>query len=615
MKKMMRGLCGALAAALCVVSAGCAKSAPPQATASETLSPTAGATSQLQGDAALQNASPLAQVTVDYSELDLAGTWEENTAVGVALRGAEVQITGEGAIWQDGVLSITAEGVYVLSGQLTGRIVVDAPENAKVQLVLNGVSVTASDGPAIYIRQADKVFLTLAQGTQNSLTDAATYAQTLIDEGVNAAVMSKEDLTVNGTGSLSVTGNYRHGISSNDDLIVVDAAVAVLSQGDGIKGKDLAAFKNAVLTLDAQGDGIQSSNAEDAEKGNVVVDGGSIFITAQLDGIQANTVLQINDGELNISTGGGSANASTKSGWGNWGDWGADNAQEEDTASAKGLKAGGMLIVNGGTLSLLSGDDGIHADSCAAIQGGSITISQSYEGIEGNTIDISGGEVHVTSSDDGLNAAGGSDSSSLGGRPGQNAFANDESAWIHISGGYLVVDALGDGIDSNGSLEVSGGVTLVSGPTDSGNGALDYNGSAAITGGVLVAAGSTGMAQNFDSSSTQASWLATLSAQQGGGTALTLLDSKGNAILTCTPAKNYACVVVSCPDMAVGSAYTLSVGSVSGLNADGFAQAPAVSGLTQVASATLSSVVTGEGGGFGGGGSRPGGGKGGFGGR
>ena len=188
------------------------------------------------------------------------------------------------------------------------------------------------------------------------------------------------------------------------------------------------------------------------------------------------------------------------------------------------------------------------------ITAGTVTIDKSYEGIEGLTIEIQGGYIDLTASDDGLNAAGGNDGSG-------SMFTATEGIYIHISGGEIHINASGDGIDSNGDLIVSGGETYVSGPTDNGNGALDYDGSAEISGGILIAAGSSGLAQNFGSSSTQGTIMVNIVG--AAGSVISLRDSSGQVLASWTAEKAYSNVVISCPGLAVGETYTLQAGDSS----------------------------------------------------
>jgi hypothetical protein len=270
--------------------------------------------------------------------------------------------------------------------------------------------------------------------------------------------------------------------------------------------------------------------------------------------------------------------------------------------SAKGLKSGTALLIMGGTFTLdtsddclhtngdlgitggaftmASGDDGIHGNDAVVIMAGTFELSQSYEGIEGNSINIVGGDFDLTAADDGFNAAGGNDASAQGGRPGWGNFETSTSSYLRFKGGTIQLDASGDGLDSNGYLYVEGGTIFVSGPTNAGNGAMDYGIEAIISGGTVVAAGARGMAQNFSDTSTQFAFLVNFDQTIPGGETLTVTDSAGQEIATCTLTKSYQCAVISAPGLKQGETYTVTAGS-------------------QKQDVTLDSVITGGGGGMG----------------
>ena len=505
---------------------------------------------------------------VTYTDRELSGAYYD-TVTELALSGEDV--------------TISAAGTYLLTGTLTdGQIVVEAGDADKVQLVLNGVSVTNSDGPAIEVRNADKVFLTLAEGSDNVLRDGDSYALAAGEDEPNACVYAKADLCVNGGGSLTIYGNYNHGIYTKDDLVITNGTVTVYAANDGLKGKDCVKICGGTITVEADGDGIQSNQDADAARGYVSIDGGTFFITAGCDGIQAETCLQVTAGTLTLKSGGGSENASTKQDSG-WGFWGAQTSASEETESAKGLKAGtalylaggefvidssddalhsnGDMTIAGGTFSISSGDDGAHADDALQVLDGTLEITKSYEGLEGNSITISGGEIVIEASDDGINAAGGSDGSSVNGRPGQGSFDVDTSAYIRITGGAVTIDADGDGVDSNGAFSMEDGTLLIHGPSDSANGFLDYASDASVTGGTVVAVGSAGMAQGFGGNSTQCSVLHTFDTQLAAGTTLTVSDSSGNDIIEFTASKAFTTILVSSPAFALNETYTFTAGT------------------------------------------------------
>lgn len=531
-------------------------------------------------------------VNANFTARDMDIGYEETDAVKISCSGSDFNISGSGATAKDGVLTISKEGTYVFSGSIDeGRIVVNVTDKEKVQLVLNGFTIKCTTHSPLFIKSADKVFITLKDGTENTITDGTSYTKLADDESnVDAAVFSRADMTINGNGSLTVNGNMKNGIVSKDDLAITGGTITVNAKNNGICGKDCVKIADGTITVKSEGDGIKSNNSEDTSKGYIYIGGGKINITSTTDAIQAETTLTIEKGEFTLNTGGGSENSSkTSNGKDNpqWGKWGQDNssAAEEDTASAKGLKAGGDIkisnatvtadtsddsihsnsnvTIENGTFKLKSGDDGIHADTSTVINNGNILIEKSYEGIEGSNVTINGGTIELTASDDGINAAGGSDSSAIGGRMGQNSFTENSDVYIKITGGKITVNASGDGLDSNSNLIIEGGEIYVNGPTSDGDGALDYDGTATISGGTLIAVGSSGMAQGFSDSSTQCSILYNLSSGHSAGEKITLADSSGNEILSYTATKQFSSVVISSSKITKSGKYKLTVGSES----------------------------------------------------
>lgn len=516
-----------------------------------------------------------------FSERDKEVGYEEAESTVILLADNGSSCESDAVSITENTVTIKDEGTYILSGSLSnGMVIVEAEDTDKIQLVLNGVSISNTQSAALYIRSADKVFVTTASGTENILENNGTY--TAIDENnIDAAVFSKSDLTFNGEGTLTITAQEGHGIVSKDDLVLTSGTYVITSASHGISGKDSVRIANGSYNIVSGKDGIHAENTEDSSLGFVYLAGGTFDITSQQDGISASTWLQAEEGTYTILTGAGSANVQSQ----NSGDRKPmeQTFQEENTTSMKGMKAAtqllikggtyvidteddtlhsnGNIAVSGGTYTLSSGDDGVHADSNVTISSGNIDIAKSYEGIEGLSIDITNGEISVVASDDGMNAAGGNDSSGLEGPgPGGDQFASTEGAYIHIAGGVLHVNASGDGMDSNGDITVSGGETYLAGPTNSGNGTLDYSGSAVVTGGVFAASGSSGMEQNFDSSSTQGVMMVNVEEQEAN-TDIVLLNSNGDEILSWTAEKEYSSVIVSSPDIKNGETYTIKAGT------------------------------------------------------
>ena len=524
-------------------------------------------------------------IETDYSDRDLTGK-EYSDKSTITLGSGDV--------------TITKAGTYTLTGTLSdGQIIVDADsDNDKVQLILSNATITNSDGPAIYVKSADKVFITLADGTVNTLTDGSTYNVAGDENNPNACIFAQCDLTINGNGKLVVNGNYDHGVHTKDDLAVTAGTIVVTAVTDGLKGKDSVSIAGGTITITAGGDGIQSDHDSDDTKGWVAIDGGTIKITADGDGIVAYTSLQVAGGTITLKTGGGAANAEAHSSdmgmgggmgrpgmGGSWG--GGTSSSSDDGTSAKGLKAGVSLVIKGGTITadccddaihcngdigiyagimtLASGDDGVHADDALVISGGGITITESYEGLEANSITISAGTIKLTASDDGINAAGGNDSSGQGGWfGGGDNFGGNSTAQVTISGGSLYIKASGDGIDANGTLTITGGYTVVVGPTSGDTATLDYDKTATISGGTFIGTGASMMAQTFSSSTNQGVVAVSMGGTIAAGTTVTLTDSSGNVVLTYAPELSFQVVILSSPDIVKGQSYTITVGSNSG---------------------------------------------------
>ena len=386
-------------------------------------------------------------------------TNDQNTAwtaaTTITLSGDTATVSGSGAYANGGSVTIASAGYYDVTGTLTdGSLIVDAGKNAKVFLRLNGVTITCSDDAAIRVNQADKVFLTLAEGTENTVTSGETYSEAALADKTDGAIFAHDDLTINGSGALTVTAAYKHGIAANDSLRIT---------------------------------------------------GGKITVTAPADTVHVNDSLHI----------------------------------------------------TGAAITLSAGDDAIHSDTSVAILGGSITVNTCCEGIEAPEILIEDGAVTVTSTDDGINACG--TETSDGSLPS-----------VTISGGTVTLlnpsgrDA--DGIDSNGNIDINGGLVYISLVGDGGNCALDYGsengGACRINGGTVVACGGSTMLETMSENSAQPSILYA-GTTQAAGTEISLQDSSGETLLTYAAPNSFSAVLVSCPEMQTGSTYTLTLGDTA----------------------------------------------------
>lgn len=484
-------------------------------------------------------------------------------------------------------VKISAAGTYVLSGTLTdAQVHVEATKNDDVVLVLNGVDISNNNNSAIYVQKAKSVTVVLNDGSVNILSDGESYvfAETESDEP-DSALFSKCDMTIEGTGTLWVNANYNDGIKSKDNLTISSGNIAVISVDDGIMGRDSVNISGGNFSITAGGDGIKSSNDTDTALGNINITGGSFEIAAESDCFASVNNIDISGGEFTLVAAGGST-GTTKSGeqGGFWGGMSQQTSNSSDTASAKGIKAqntitvsGGTfnintaddavhsnntIIINGGDFTIYTDDDGMHSDSVLKITDGTVDIVRSYEGIEAADITVDGGRISIVSSDDGINAAGGTDSSASTDTATQmrnfmDSFSSSTGT-LTINGGYVYVYASGDGIDVNGSAVMNGGEVYVDGPTDNGNGALDYDATFTINGGTIIAAGSSGMAQSASSGSKQNTVMCYLSSTNGG-TEVTVTDSSGNRVLSYTPSKTFSCIMISSSSLKTGETYKLNL--------------------------------------------------------
>lgn len=533
-------------------------------------------------------------------------------------------VDGSGVKVDANIITINTAGTYSISGKLSdGQIIVNTDKEKKTYILLDGVDITCKNSSPIQILSSEKTVFALADNSENKLTDGESYDES--ENNPDAVIFSKEDLTFIGDGSLEVNGNYDKGIVSKDDLMIESGNITVKSVADGIKGKDSVVVRGGKLTIDAGGDGIQAYNAEEEDKGYISLEDGTIKITAEQDGVQAETNLLIAGGNMEISTGGGSENSSSKDGWGQWGgqrpvrpgestqnDTSTENT--EDSTSSKAIKASSIiqlddgkinidssddsihsndkLVINNGKIEISSGDDGVHADAELEINGGTLNINKSYEGIEGTDITINDGNIHVIASDDGINAAGGVDGSSTNGRPGQNGMQSTTSGTASINGGYLVIDSDGDGLDANGNFIMTGGTAIVNGPTNGGNGALDYDGEFNISGGTLIAAGSLGMVQTPSSSSKLNTINVSLTSQESN-TLIRVESEDGEDVVIFKPTKTYSSVVICTPNIKSNETYKVYIGgSCSGEEKDGLYSGGSYTKGTEVGSCTISDTVT-----------------------
>lgn len=503
--------------------------------------------------------------------------WDDSELVYITLNGTSISVDGNGATVSGSNITINGAGTYSISGTLTdGQIIVDTEDENIVRLILNGADINCATTAPIYIQNAAKAMIVLADDSENTVTDGTSYATG--DDGPNAAIYSEDDLTLYGNGSLIVYGNYNDGITGKDGLIITSGSITVNSADDGIRGKDYLVIKDGNITIDVGGDGLKSDNDEDASKGYIEIETGEINIISGGDAITAETDVLVSYGKINIISASG-AGSYINSG-----------------LSAKGIKAGIFiniedgtfnidaaddaihsntgLAINGGTFTIASGDDAIHADYDVLIDGCYIDITGCEEGVESAEADITinSGEIYIKSDDDPINAAG-------------------SNSFLSINGGYIVIDAGGDGLDTNGDASITGGNILIS----CGQSPLDYEqGTFDIDGGFLMAVGGDEKrAESASTSSSQYSVFLNFSSNLSAGTLVHIENSNGEEIITFAPERSYQPVVFSSPGLEPGETYNVYYGgSSTGTEADGLYNGGTYTPGTKYGSFTISSMVT-----------------------
>ena len=541
-----------------------------------------------------------------FTNRDRRTDYSAENSILIELKGNTATASSDTVRINGSTVTVTGDQTYILTGSLdNGSIIVDAGEKAKPQLVLDGVTVN-SGSAALEIREADKVFVTLSEGKENVLSGSCA------DGTVDGAVFSKQDLTFNGTGSLTVTSTAGHGIVCKDDLVFTGGSYQIQSASHGLDVNDSVRITNdTALTLDTGKDGIHCENTDDTAKGFVYMEAGTLKITAQGDGISAGAYARILEGNFDILAGGGSTNGTKEHSdfFGGFMGGGrpnrpreAQDATAEDSTSMKGLKAAGDIVISGGNFTmdtaddcihsntaitvtggsfdLSSGDDAFHADETLTVADGLMNIKTSYEGLEAHKVYVQGGELEIRANDDGINAAGGQDASGteggrdgmfgtrpgghMGGRPGDPFGGGSSDGVIEITGGQLKIYSSGDCMDANGSIKISDGNIYATNPSAGDTSVMDSDNGAVITGGSFISAGASAMmAHSFEEASTQGVIACTVG-KQPAGTPISVQDASGKTLVSYETEYNCVLVIISTPELQKGESYTLTVGDYSG---------------------------------------------------
>ena len=505
-----------------------------------------------------------------FTDNDMNGSWDPSGATVISLNSSEISVSGNGAYVRDGNVYIVKSGKYVLSGTLdSGSVIVDAEKYSKVWLLFSGVNISCDTDACLRVDQADKVFLTLAEGTENVLNGGSSYSEAALTDGTDAVIYAHDDLTINGSGSLTVNSSCMNGITAKDDLVITGGTLSVTAPNHGIKVNDSLRITGAKITVTAEKDGIHAG-------AEIVVQDGTIAITAGDDAVHSDTAVCVYGGEITV------------------------------TDCYEGIEA--LIIeIHGGNTLVYSRDDGLNANGNTGTSFGDAMPAGEAPEMNGTPPEFGDGSAPDFSAmgtppsmEDGTvpdrNAMGappamedGATPTDLGatgtppdppedgfGDPPENSedsteekpIVSVEETYVLITGGSLtVINSTGndaDGIDSNGSILITGGTVLVSLTDGATNNALDYGsesgGETVISGGTVIACGSSGMVENISENSTQCSILYNFSESAAAGQTLCLKDPDGNILLTWEVPNSFSSVTLSCPEMAVGKTYTIQIG-------------------------------------------------------
>ena len=493
--------------------------------------------------------------TEHFTANDLDGEWSTDSATIITCSGSDITISGNGAYAYDGSVYISNGGYYVISGTLDdGFIDVDAYSSSKIWIMLDNLDITCSDNACFRVDQADKVFLTLAGGSVNTFTDSDSISEEAENDGTNGTIYAHDDLTINGSGTLNINGNYYHGIKAKDDLTITGGTINISAAQDGIHVNNDFATANAVIGITSGDDGIHADDS-------VYIESGTLTINECYEGIEASTI-EVAGGDITVypSDDGFNANGIDSSmgmGGGGFGGGRGGFAGMNESGNTSDPDASAEASDSGKA----SGRPEMEASADMPEEAENSTASAG-DGTKGRA------EFSAAGTENGSEHGAGFNPADMQSDTEDSTDSEEDECYILISGGNVTIinengnDA--DGLDSNKDIYITGGNIYISLNGNGSNNAIDFGsengGVAEISGGTIVAAGGYNMAEAFDSTSAQASIFYVYSNGAEAGTRVTLEDSAGNALIDKEVDASFTALTISCPEMQVGESYILYIG-------------------------------------------------------
>lgn len=481
----------------------------------------------------------------------------------ISFSNSAITSTSDDVTISDNLVTIDTEGTYELTGESAQTtIYVDASSDDTITFVLNNLDLSSSTGPIFYIENADKVIINVKAGSTNTLTDLSDS-----EYDKDAIIYAKDDLSINGTGSLTINAGLQKGIKANDDLVINATTLSITSEGHAIKANNKITISDVDLTIDSNSDGIQSDNEDDATESLIYLMSGTYDIYAYGDAISSSYDLTIFSGTYTLYSGYQNSNTSDTSAKSIKADHSIYlvDGTFDITSSEDAIHSDDGLMIFNGVYTIDAADDGIHANQSLTIQDGTFYINEAYEGLEGKYIDISGGLFYINASDDGINASDPDISSTVADVPnGGTASSSTSTAVMTISGGTFYITSDDDSIDANGTITITGGSFYINGPTSGMQSLVDYDIDFYLEGSTFIGVSGYGNETKYPSDeSTQVSITYNTGSTQASGSTIALLDEDNHTILTFTTTKSYQVIFLTSPELEENQTYTLTINGIT----------------------------------------------------